>query len=113
MTENGRSRDTHCWAPPPQIRTCGTTASDVVNHIRCVMWPSQLSGEEREPRRQAHVSGTSSTHNGAVYGYNEAKNAIRSGGFRPAAADGGPDRLLSMIAHAASALAFISMSTSA
>jgi fatty-acyl-CoA synthase len=24
--EDGRSRDTHCWAPPPQIRTCGTTA---------------------------------------------------------------------------------------
>ena len=50
---------------------------------------------------------------GAVCSYNEAKNAIRSGGFRPAAADGPPDRLLSMIAHAASALAFISRSTSA
>jgi hypothetical protein len=36
-----RGRDGGRPPPPAQIRTCRIAAYDVVNHIRCVMWPSQ------------------------------------------------------------------------
>jgi signal transduction histidine kinase len=98
---------------PPQIRTCRFPASYVARHIRCVMWPASKCGEAVRRTRFPGVSRQGTPHLALLRDrYKSVRKAISSRScFQFDIAGTGvvdPER-----AQVASALAFISKSTSA